>query len=137
MKTLVQQRTEEYSSGPGCRLTDFLGNVSFSSSRNLHTESGSHKNSNHSPLVLPSFGRGKSTRFCSTLIDNWWIVSKSQKLRERRSSISIVTGLSYGVDSQSSIPGRGKDSFSSPSRSDRLWGPLSFLSDGYLHSLVF
>jgi hypothetical protein len=38
---------------------------------------------------------------------------------------------SDGLDGGSSIPGRGKVFFSSPKRPDRLWGPLSLLSNGY------
>jgi hypothetical protein len=39
----------------------------------------------------------------------------------------------YGLDNRGSIPGRGKDGIylSSPPHPDRLWGTLSFLSNGY------
>jgi len=39
--------------------------------------------------------------------------------------------LCYGLDDRSSIPGRGLYFFSSQ-RPDRLWGPLSLLSNDYL-----
>jgi len=35
----------------------------------------------------------------------------------------------YGTEDQDSIPGRGRDSFSSPPRPDRLWGPPNLLSN--------
>jgi hypothetical protein len=49
--------------------------------------------------------------------------------RSRDSLVGIVTG--YGLDSRCSIPGRGKRIFSTPQRTDRLWGPLSLLSNRY------
>jgi len=35
------------------------------------------------------------------------------------------------MDNHSSVPGRGRGFFSSPPCQDRLWGPASFLSNGY------
>jgi len=49
----------------------------------------------------------------------------------RDSSVSI----GYGLDDRGSIPGRGRELFSSPPLSDRLWGPPSFLS--YRHRGLF
>jgi hypothetical protein len=45
------------------------------------------------------------------------------------SSVSIATRLR--VDDRSSIPGRGREFFSSPPRPGRLWGPPSLVSNGY------
>jgi hypothetical protein len=39
--------------------------------------------------------------------------------------------MGYGLDGRGSIPGRGKEFFSSPQRSDWLWDPSSLLSNGY------
>jgi hypothetical protein len=47
----------------------------------------------------------------------------------RDNSVGIVT--SYRLHGRGSIPGRAKRLFSSPQRSDRLWGPPSLLSNGY------
>jgi hypothetical protein len=47
----------------------------------------------------------------------------------RVSSVGIAT--SYGLESRDSISGRGKRFFSTPQRSDRLWGPPSHISSGY------
>jgi hypothetical protein len=44
-------------------------------------------------------------------------------------SVSIVTD--YGLNVQGSIPGRGKEFFSSPPHPNRCCGPLSFLFNGY------
>jgi hypothetical protein len=47
----------------------------------------------------------------------------------RNTSLGIATG--YGLDSQWSIPGRGKRLFSSPQRPDRLWDTSSLMSSEY------
>jgi hypothetical protein len=44
-------------------------------------------------------------------------------------SVGIATG--YGLDACGSIPGKDKKFFSISQRADPLWGPHSFLSDGY------
>jgi hypothetical protein len=50
--------------------------------------------------------------------------------------ISLVgIATSYGLDGRGSIPGRGKRFFSSPQRSDRLWGSPSLLPSGYQGAL--
>jgi hypothetical protein len=52
-------------------------------------------------------------------------------LRSRDSVVGIATG--YGLDDQGvrvRVP-VGSRIFSSPSRPDRLWGPLNLLSNGY------
>jgi hypothetical protein len=49
------------------------------------------------------------------------------------SSVGIATV--YGLDGQGSIPGKGKEFFSSPQSPDRLWGPPSLLHDGYYFPL--
>jgi hypothetical protein len=41
-----------------------------------------------------------------------------------RSSVGIATG--YWLDHRGSIRGRDKKFFSTPERSDRLWGPVSY-----------
>jgi hypothetical protein len=50
--------------------------------------------------------------------------------RNQDSSVSIVTG--YELDSWNSILSGGKRFFSTPQCPDRIWGPLSLLSNGYL-----
>jgi hypothetical protein len=50
-------------------------------------------------------------------------------MKNRDSSVDMSTG--YGTDSWGSNPSRDKRLFSSPQRSDGLWGPPSFLSNGY------
>jgi hypothetical protein len=46
-----------------------------------------------------------------------------------RSSVSIVSDC--GLDDQGLIPDRSKIFFFQPLRPDRLWGPPSFLFNGY------
>jgi hypothetical protein len=48
----------------------------------------------------------------------------------RFSSAGIATG--YGLDGRGSIPGMGNKFFSIPQPRDRLRGPPSLLSNGYL-----
>jgi hypothetical protein len=48
---------------------------------------------------------------------------------------SVGIALSYGLDDLGSIPGGGWEFFSSPPLPERLWGPLSLLSNGYQGSL--
>jgi hypothetical protein len=48
---------------------------------------------------------------------------------EQNNSVSIPTG--YGLDSQGSIPGRGKKFFYATQRTDWLWGPPSLLSNWF------
>jgi hypothetical protein len=49
---------------------------------------------------------------------------------ESRDSL-VGTAMGYRLDSQDSVPGRGKRFFSIPQRPDRLLGPTSLLSNGY------
>jgi hypothetical protein len=56
-----------------------------------------------------------------------------QYIRNRDSSADI--GAGYRLDGRGSIPGSGKNFFSSPQRPDRLWGPPSLLSSAYRGAL--
>jgi hypothetical protein len=42
-----------------------------------------------------------------------------------------LLAMGYWLDSQGSIPGRGKIIFSTPQHPDRFWGPPSLLASGY------
>jgi hypothetical protein len=44
----------------------------------------------------------------------------------------ILKLLGYGIDDRGSIPGGGRDFFSSSPPSNRLWGPPSLVSNGVL-----
>jgi hypothetical protein len=46
-------------------------------------------------------------------------------------SITRFIGLGYSLDSQGSMPGRGKRFLSTPKHQDQLWAPSSPLSNGY------
>jgi hypothetical protein len=59
----------------------------------------------------------------------------NQNCEIRNNSVSIVTSL--WLDDRGSIPGRGREFFSSLPRSDRLWGPPSLLSNGYRGPFLF
>jgi hypothetical protein len=63
-------------------------------------------------------------------VDPWPISSVKYVFSTRDSSVSIETG--YGMDGKGSIPGRGRRFLCSQQRPDRLWGPPSLLSNGYL-----
>jgi len=39
--------------------------------------------------------------------------------------------LGYRLEDTGSVPGRDMDSFTSPTRPDRSWVPISFLFNGY------
>jgi hypothetical protein len=84
---------------------------------------------------LQSAFRSERTLSC------WWVFLYISKyfifytycidLRSRDSPVGIVTG--YGLDDRGvgvRVP-VGSRIFSSPQRSDRLWGPPSLLSNGY------
>jgi hypothetical protein len=43
----------------------------------------------------------------------------------------LIYKLGFELDDRDSIRSRGRESFSSPPRTDRLWGPPSLLSHGY------
>jgi len=60
-----------------------------------------------------------------------WFNRKLSQLGSRNSSVSIETRLR--IDDRVSIPGGGNNETfsSSPPRPDRLWGPLSFLSNAF------
>jgi hypothetical protein len=62
-------------------------------------------------------------------ICNRIITSGTGGCGSRGSSVSIVTG--YGLDNWGSVPNRGRVFFFQSLRPDRLWGPLSLLSNGY------
>jgi hypothetical protein len=51
-------------------------------------------------------------------------------MRIQDSAVDIATG--YVLDGRVSILGRGKRFLSTIQRPDRLWGPPSLLSNGYL-----
>jgi hypothetical protein len=53
----------------------------------------------------------------------------------RDSSVGIAKG--YGLEDWGSIRGLAKIVFSTPQRPDRLWGPHSLLSNGYLNGGSF
>jgi hypothetical protein len=64
------------------------------------------------------------------------LLLESRIMGSRDSSVGIATRLRDGGpnSSRGSIPGGGKR-LSSPQRPDRLWGPLSLLSNGYRGTL--
>jgi hypothetical protein len=53
------------------------------------------------------------------------------KSRGKRNHGYLSQWPGYGMDGRGSTSGKGKRFFSTPQRSDRLWGPPSLLSNGY------
>jgi hypothetical protein len=74
------------------------------------------------------------------LLTYWSIINSMERSRpseadshsrNRGSSVTIVTSLRAGRSGLDSRQGQWWDSFSSPPRPDRFWGPPSLLSNGH------
>jgi len=85
---------------------------------NIHTESRISKEFQRSCALYRS--RTKQL-FC---------LASSLTEQPNRAEAQSVKWQGYRLDDRGSIPGRVMDSFSSPPRPDRLWGPSSLLSNG-------